>query len=232
MPYRKLLLVGNRDRNQSQGGESMRSRAGIPGGIVGLVLLILFASPAGGGSEFPGSETLLLWTFENGEPPDAWYWGEWILDDGAIECRHGGGPADAYFFPFDCPPNFIMETRVMVLENLAPHGNVQLLIRDDEELRFESGLRLYAGRDSMVVRHRAWRREVILDWVEAPVKVEIGEWHDLRFGIIDERVIAELDGRPLPVPDMRVPVATYREPHLAVDAVRAKFDEIRILRVP
>ncbi|MCP5067098.1 MAG: hypothetical protein GY946_11085 [bacterium] len=201
--------------------------------LVGLGLLALVVLFAGGGrTAYPGGETLLLWTFENGLPPDGWGWGNWTHVDGAIECRHAGGPPDAYFLPYDCPPNFIMETRVMVMENLAPHGNVQLLIRDDKEVRFESGLRLYADRDSMVIRHRAWSRNVFYDWVETPVKVKCGEWHDLRFGIIDERVIAELDGRPLPIPDLRVPVTAYREPHLAVDAVRARFDEVRIIGFP
>ncbi len=216
----------------SRGRMEMPINSGKRPGVVILGLLALVVLFAGGGTPYPGSETLLFWSFENGLPPDGWGWGAWDLVDNAIECRHGGGPPDAYFLPYDCPPNFIMETRVMVMENLAPHGNVQLLIRDDKEVRFESGLRLYAGRDSMVVRHRAWSRNVYYEWVEAPVKVEIGEWHDLRFGIVNGRIIASLDDRPLPIPDLRVPVTGYREPHLAVDAVRARFDDVRIMRVP
>lgn len=184
------------------------------------------SEPAARGEE----EVLLSWSFEHGLPPDGWGWGNWILTEGALEGDHREGVIAAYFFPFECPEDFILETRVMVLERHFPDANVQILIRNNDSVTFESGIRLYAERDTLVVRHRAWSRDLVLDWYRSPVPLEVGEWHVLRFGIIAGHLLAEVDGQPLPLPDLRVPVGEYSEPHLSIDRVRARFDEFRILR--
>lgn len=198
--------------------------------LLALPILGIFAAA----NDPPGEDAALFtWRFDHDLPPDGWGWGDWTLVDGSLEGRHRGsgedGPPDAYFLPFPCPRDFVMETRVQFLECYGREANLQLLVRNDASVSFESGLRLCAEQNTIVVRHRAWSRDLVFDYLPTKGEIGCGEWHDLRFGFVDGRILAELDGEALDIPDRRVPLTGYFEPHLAVDGARVRFDDFCIV---
>ncbi len=172
---------------------------------------------------------VMRWSFENGLYPDGWSWGEWQAADGVLDGRHDGDWIAAYFTPYPCPSDFAIETRVMFPSGHEGSPKAQLLIRDNAELRFESGLVLYADTGVISVRHMAWKKNLLYETYPTAEAIEYDRWYELRFALCDGRVEATLDGIPIPVPDLRYPVGDYHEPHLAVDGGSARFDYIRII---
>ena len=173
---------------------------------------------------------IVSWSFANGLYPDGWGWGEWTAEDGALVGQHKSGWIACYFTPFPCPADFSIETRVMFIAGEPGKPvSAQLLVRDSEELIFESGMALYPDQDAVSCRHRAWRREFLDEMYPAGMPIDYGRWYKLCFSMERGRLRAELDGRRLPLPDVRYPVSAYFEPHLAVENGSARFDHVRIL---
>ena len=201
------------------------------GGILLPLLVFIGACTPPPPPEKGSAELVFSWNFDHGLPPDGWGWGEWEIVDGALEGTQTEGVISAYFLPFVLPLDYVIETKMMIVETFRPMGNAQLLVRNNPGVAFESGLRLYAEMDTVVVRHRAWKKEVILDWVGSPIPIEIGVWHDLSFGMVEGRLRAGLDGVEIPIPDLKVPVTEYREPHYSVDGARVRFDDFKVFRI-
>lgn len=209
-----------------------RPNVRIARAVAMLIPLLSLASCAGEEApEVDKGELVFAWNFDHGLPPDGWGWGDWEIVDGALEGTQKDGVISAYFLPCVCPPDYIIETRVMIVENFRPGGNAQLLNRNNPGVAFESGMRLYAESDTLVVRHRAWRKDLILDWLPSPVPIEYGVWHDLSFGMVKGHLVASLDGVDVEMPELRVPVTEYREPHYSVDGARVRFDDFKVYRI-
>jgi hypothetical protein len=203
----------------------------LHGGFLLLLLGLLAACTPQDSPDPNKGELIFSWDFDHGLPPDGWGWGTWRIVNGALEGEEHEDLVSAYFLPFTCPPDYMIDVRVMIMERFDHDANAQLLVRNNPGVAFESGIRLYAERDSLVVRHRAWRKDLILEWLPSPVPLELGVWHDLSFGMVKGRLRTTLDGVTVPLPELRVPVTEYHEPHLSVDRARVKFDDFRIYRI-
>jgi len=169
------------------------------------------------------------WSFSRGPYPQGWGWGEWELADGVLSGRHAAGDIAAYFFPFDCGEEFVLETRVRLTASEDEDGVVaQLLVRDGERMHNESGVAIYADSGEVAVRHMVEGVNYIWDLVDMDARTAMNRWYRLRFALVDRRPRAWIDDAPVPLPEARYPIGLYRGPHLAVDRGTAEFDHVRV----
>lgn len=174
-------------------------------------------------------EEVLHWDFRNGPYPQGWFWGTWGMVDGMLEGQDPEGTIAVYFLPFLHGGDFILETRVRLIEGVGEKDvDVQLLTRDSRQLRFESGMNLYAAGNTVTVRHMA--KTVNHVWENFPVEATLGggEPHVMRFVVHRGTVTAYLDGARVYRSAGSYPVGTYREPHLAVESGIGRFEYVKI----
>jgi hypothetical protein len=172
---------------------------------------------------------MLHWDFRDGLYPKGWHWGTWRLADGMLEGRDPEGKIAVYFLPFHHGGDFILETKVHLLEGSGDQRvDVQLLTRDSRQLDFESGMNLYDAGNTVTVRHMA--KKVNDVWENFPVPVELGGGapHVMRFVVYHGVVSAYLDGTEVYRSPGSYPVGSYHEPHLAVESGVARFEYVRI----
>jgi len=169
------------------------------------------------------------WDFRDGLFPQGWYWGTWRLADGMLEGRDPQAKIAVYFLPFRHGGDFVLETKVRMIESLGEQRiDVQLLTRDSRRVDFESGMNLYDAGNTVTVRHMA--KKVNYVWVNFPVPVTLGRGdpHVMRFAVYRGAVSAYLDGTEVYRSDGPYPVGHYSEPHLAVESGVARFEYLKI----
>ena len=171
---------------------------------------------------------VLYWVFEDGFYPTGWGRGNWSIVDGMLEGRESEGGFSLYFFPFTHGGDFILETKVKILEGLDGDVEVQLLTRDSDKINFESGMVLFAGWNKVTVRHMADK----IDYVYRPfgmnMTVNYGEWYVMRFVVYKGIVRAFVNEVQVYASNDSYPVGEYHEPHLAVRYAIAAFEYVKI----
>jgi hypothetical protein len=169
------------------------------------------------------------WEFRRGRGRDAWGWGEWRLDAGALEGRGRGGQDAVYFLPFEHGEDFLLETNLCFLS--GEDGRVaeaQLITRDSAQMNNESGVTLFAEGGRFNVRHMVGRREHLLRIVPLAAEVGYGGWHRLQLAVRDGRATVLLDGQVVYAGEEELPPGYYREPHLAVKSGLVRFLDLKI----
>ena len=211
--------------------------------------------------------------------PGGWGWGEWTLGKEALTGAAPADSFAVYFFcrpspgsgypaaaapaspignssrpcaPFRHGDDFAMQAEVRLIRPAPDRAaEAQLLIRESNAVRDETGLALVAGRKSAILRYRAGGTDYLLgNWpIAAPV--EYGRWYHMTFLSRAGHIRAELDGTPVfdsradSLPDrlrrwmdsVRVdrpalPPGHFTEPHIAVKNGVAEFRRLRLLVRP
>jgi cellulose synthase/poly-beta-1,6-N-acetylglucosamine synthase-like glycosyltransferase len=188
---------------------------------------------------------VINWDFADGYFPGGWGWGDWNINDGLLSGRDETGNIAVYFFPFDHGDDALLETRVRFVHSEPDHNvEAQLLTRDSDFIHYESGLVLFAGQDSVNVRHMASTRDYVRDIAPTETDVEHGAWYVMRFMFRDgevhafvgdehvySSVLAAASAREAGAMDADTlgsfPLGEYREPHLAVKWGEAEFEYVR-----
>ena len=172
---------------------------------------------------------VLHWDFRDGLYPRGWSWGRWGLVDGMLEGRDPEGKIAVYFLPFHHGGDFILETKVRLLEGVGDKAvDVQLLTRDSRRLDFESGMNLYDAGNTVTVRHMAKKVNHVWENFPGPVELGGGAPHVMRFVVYRGAVTAYLDGATVFRSSGTYPVGSYGEPHLAVESGVGRFEYVKI----
>lgn len=185
------------------------------------------------------------WDFAHGLFPGGWGWGTWEIRNKTLQGESRDDDFSVYFFPVVHGDDALLETKVRFESSVPGHRvEAQLLTRDQESICHESGLVLFADRDSVDVRHMAHAHDYVREGVPLTTRVTYGEWHVMRFlmrggeihaYIDDEHVYSSVAsaGRDEADPELRAlggvfPVGIYDEPHLAVKWGTASFEYVKL----
>lgn len=172
---------------------------------------------------------VLYWKFNDGFYPEGWGWGNWSIIGGVLEGRDLHGESSVYFFPFPHGGDFVLETKVKFIHGIGGRDvEAQILTRDSNEIRFESGMVLFAGSNKMTIRHMANKINYIYKTFSINMNINSGEWYVMRFMVYKGKIRAFVNGIQVFVSGGRYPVGEYREPHLAVIYGTARFEYVKI----
>jgi cellulose synthase/poly-beta-1,6-N-acetylglucosamine synthase-like glycosyltransferase len=191
---------------------------------------------------------VMSWDFSSGYYPGGWGWGEWTIEDDLLVGDDPDGNTGVYFFPFSHGDNVILETKVRVDRGVAGHAaEVQLLTRDSDFLHYQSGIALFAGANTVEIRHTAGTRDYVRTSATIGGPLGYGRWYIVRFMLLAGAIDAFVDGEHVyssiaaaragrnPEPGGAdttgvYPVGTYHQPCLAVRWGEASFEYVRIYR--
>ncbi len=192
---------------------------------------------------------VMAWEFADGFYPGGWGWGKWKIEDGNLVGSDHNGYTSAYFFPFTHGDNVVLETKVRVNRSVHERtAEVQLLTRDSDFMHYQGGVGLFAGSETVHVRHTSSTRDYVRASASLDRPLEYGEWRVVRFviyaGGIDAFVDDELVYSSTAAAEARraqgtesadttgvYPVGTYHEPCLAVRWGEASFEYVKTFRV-
>jgi hypothetical protein len=173
---------------------------------------------------------VLYWDFANDSYRGSWGWGDWDVVDGMLEGRDPNGSISVYFFPFNHEANFILETKVQLIQEKSIHDvEAQLLTRDSRKLNYESGMVLFAKQNNVTVRHMAKKIDYVYETFPVDMEINYGEWYVMKFVVYNGIVKAFVNDVQVYISNDSFPVGTYHEPHLAVKSGVAKFEYVKIL---
>jgi len=143
------------------------------------------------------------------------------------------GEESVYFLPVTHGGNFVLETRVKLIQGYHHvYAAAQLLTRDSSKQNYESGMALLPELDQAIVRHMADRVDYVYKAFEVNMSIDYGEWYLMRLMVHDGRMRAFVDGNEIYESNSSFPVTSYGEPHLAVRYAVAVFEYVRILTIP
>ncbi len=190
-------------------------------------------SGASGDASFSGYGvdwvTLRSWDFANGLYPGGWGWGDIRLADGTIELRDSTGKSTVYFAPLSHGGDFVLESRVQLVqsqpgEEVAAH----LITRDSQRMSHETGVAIFGGSSRLYARHRVNGVEHAGDVVNIGSPVTQGVWYDLRLTFCGDEITISIDDRDVWVMAQH-PGGWYNEPHFGVVNGIARFKGFRLL---
>ena len=174
---------------------------------------------------------VLYWDFKEGLYPKGW--GNYSIAEGKLQIEDPTGEESVYFLPLTHGGNFVLETKVKLIQGHHPvYAAAQLLTRDSSKQNYESGLVLLPELDQAIVRHMADRTDYVYRAFEINMSIEYGEWYFMRLMVLNGRMRAFVDGNEVYDSNSSFPVTTYGEPHLAVRYGVAAFEYVRILTIP
>lgn len=175
---------------------------------------------------------VLHWDFANGSYRGSWGWGDWDVVDGVLEGQDLDGSISVYFFPFDHDANFILETKVQLVQKTPMHDvEVQLLTRDSKKLHYESGMVLFAKENNVTVRHMVNKIDYVYETFRVDMEINYREWYVMKFMVYKGVVKAFVNDVQVYISNDNFPIGTYHEPHLAVKSGIAKFEYVKILAI-
>ena len=173
---------------------------------------------------------VMHWGFSDGFYPDGWGWGNWSIVDGKLEMKaDSAGQESVYLLPSTHGGDFLLETKVKVMNGFHPYYvAAQLITRDSEQVNYESGMVLLPEMDQASVRHMADKTDYV--YIAFPINMSInyGEWYTMRLMLHEGVMKAFVGDSEIYVSDSVFPVGEYREPHLAVRYGIAQFEYIRV----
>jgi len=173
---------------------------------------------------------VLYWDFKEGLYPKGWGCGNYSIIEGKLQIEDLTGEESVYFLPLTHGGNFVLETKVKLIQGHHPvYAAAQLLTRDSSKQNYESGLVLLPELDQAIVRHMADRTDYVYEAFEINMSIEYGEWYVMRLIILNGQMRAFVDGNEIYDSNSSFPVTTYEEPHLAVRYGIAVFEYVRIL---
>jgi len=176
---------------------------------------------------------VLYWDFKEGLYPKGWGWGNYSIVEGKLQIEDLTGEESVYFLPLTHWGDFVLETKVKLIQGHDPvYVAAQLLTRDSSKQNYESGLVLLPELDQVIVRHMADRTDYVYKAFEINMSIDYGEWYFMRLMVLNGRMRAFVDGNEVYNSNSSFPVTTYGEPHLAVRYGIAAFEYVRILTIP
>jgi hypothetical protein len=143
------------------------------------------------------------------------------------------GDESVYFLPVTHAGDFVLETKVKLIQGYHPvYATAQLLTRDSSKQNYESGMALLPEVDQAIVRHMADRVDYVYKAFEVNMSIDYGEWYVMRLMVHKGRVRAFVDGKEIYDSNSSFLVTTYAEPHLGVRYGIAVYEYVRILAIP
>ena len=165
--------------------------------------------------------------------PNGWGWGNYSITEGKLQIEDLTGEESVYFLPVSHGGDFVLETKVKLIEGHHPvYAAAQLLTRDSNKQDYESGMALLPEVDQAIVRHMADRVDYVYKAFEINMSINYGEWYVIRLIVHNGRMRAFVDDNEIYDSNSSFPVTTYGEPHLAVRYGVAEFEYVRILTIP
>jgi len=172
---------------------------------------------------------VLYWDFRDGLYPNGWGWGNYSIVEGKLQIEDVTGEESVYVLPIMHGGDFVLETKVMLIQGDHPaYAAAQLLTRDSGKQDYESGFVLLPELDQAIVRHMADGVDCVYKAFETNMSIEYGEWYVMQLMVHDGRMKAFVDGSEIYDSNSSLPVTTYGEPHLSVRYCVAVFEYLII----
>ena len=166
--------------------------------------------------------------FRDGPAPNGSGWGNIQFTSEGLRLSPDGEYCGLYFFPTECPNEFMIETTAKFVES-TDTAEIQLLIRESSEINCESGMTLYQSNQGSV-RHMINKTDYLRETFPLDFNVELDRWYNLRFAFYEGKVEAFIDGKKYFERNGGYPKcpSIYREPHVAAFNGTVIFQSVKI----
>jgi len=167
--------------------------------------------------------------FRQGHAPNWFGWGNITLTPEGLELSPGAEYAGVYFWPFSHGPAFAVGARFQFRSagDGTDHYTVQVMTRESEDVRYESGASLFFDCNQGVVRHMVNGTNEVFSAFNLLTQLQLRTWYELSFRFDGSQVKVELSGQIVyTAPAAGVSPNGYAEPHVAVFNGLALFESV------